>query len=460
MAGHKCHSCGYEIAEGLPFCPRCGVKQSLESHYRSDDDPYEVLQVSRSADSEVIEAAYKSLAKKYHPDSTSGHSDQELMKRLNWAHAILRDPAARRRWDRHHTPTARAHTRPVSPLKPAATRSPEGETERPHPKPPPAPPSPRTTTSKPRYRPGCIPAGLGVAAIAAMFVYALISVINGPFASTPPANPPSQSLASPAPSKTPRPTQSPTTQPTLPDLGGREVTVAVENAYLPFNFVLLATGEAQGWDYDTINEICRRLDCTPVWLEFAWDTMIAAVSEGQFDMAAGGINITEERAQQVDFSIGYVTIEQRLLVRLDEDRVEGPDDFAANPDLIIGTQVATTNYTTAVALVGDARVRTFVDFGTTIQALLAGNVDGVIIDEVAGLGYLGANGNRVRLIGNSLSRDELAFIFPRGSDLVESFNEALRSMVADGTLDRINLKWFGPSFTVTYDDIGPGAYGD
>jgi polar amino acid transport system substrate-binding protein len=43
------------------------------------------------------------------------------------------------------------------------------------------------------------------------------------------------------------------------------------------------------------NEACRRMNCVPVWQEFGWDTMIASVAEGQFDMAADGITITEER---------------------------------------------------------------------------------------------------------------------------------------------------------------------
>ena len=246
----------------------------------------------------------------------------------------------------------------------------------------------------------------------------------------------------------------------LPDLGGREITIAIENAYLPFNFVLLETGEAQGWDYDTIDEICRRLNCIPVWQEFAWDTMIASVAESQFDMAADGITITEERAQQVDFSIGYVAIEQRLLVRVDEARFEGPDDFASDPELIISTQIGTTNADTAVALVGEARVRLFDDFGLVVQALLAGDVDGVIIDETAGLGYLGANKDQLKLVGRSLSSDELGFVFPNGSDLVEPFNAALRSMMADGSLQEINAKWFGPDFVLTYDEVGPGAYAE
>jgi len=264
------------------------------------------------------------------------------------------------------------------------------------------------------------------------------------------------------PTEAPEPTEVMEEEPAeiaLPDLGGREITIAIENAYLPFNYINLETGEAEGWDYDFINEACARLNCTPVWVEFAWDTMIASVAEGQFDMAADGITITEERAQQVDYSDGYVNIEQRMLVRIDETRFTNAEEFAADPSLVFGEQVGTTNYDTAADLVGPDRVITFDDFGLTVQALIAGDVDAVVIDEVAGLGYQGAEADKIKLIGDSLSSDALGFIFPKGSDLVEPFNAVIAQMKQDGWLVASNTKWFGPSFTLTYDDVGFGAYG-
>ena len=245
---------------------------------------------------------------------------------------------------------------------------------------------------------------------------------------------------------------------TLPDLGGRTIQIAVENAYLPFNYVDLDTGEAKGWDYDAVNEICDRLNCTPEWIEFGWDTMIAAVAEGQFDMATDGITITEERKEIADFSDGYIATEQRMLVRLGEDRFASADELAADDSLILGEQVGTTNYDTAVALVGEDRVIAFDDFGVTVQSLIAGDVDAVVIDETAGQGYQGENADKVELIGDSLSSDWLGFIFPKGSDLVGPINAALASMKGDGTLAEINGRWFGSDFTLTYDDIDCGAY--
>ena len=244
----------------------------------------------------------------------------------------------------------------------------------------------------------------------------------------------------------------------MPDLEGRSIAIAVENAYLPFNYIDVATGEAKGWDYDAMEEICARLNCVLDWQEFGWDTMIAAVSAGQFDMATDGITITAERDENADFSDGYIATEQRMLVRLDETRFSSPEEFAEDASLILGEQIGTTNYDTAVNLVGEDRVQGFDDFGLTVQSLIAGDVDGVVIDETAGQGYMGENADQVMLIGESLSSDYLGFIFPTGSDLVAPINAALQSMKDDGSLNEINAKWFGPDFVMDYDNIGCGAY--
>jgi polar amino acid transport system substrate-binding protein len=239
----------------------------------------------------------------------------------------------------------------------------------------------------------------------------------------------------------------------LPDLGGREVTVAVENAYLPFNYISLATGEPGGWDYEAWDAICELLNCVPVYVEAAWEGMIQAVANGQYDAAADGITITEERAQVVDFSDGYISIEQRLLVRIDEDRFSNADELAADPSLIIGSQPGTTNYETAVALVGPDRVSAYEQFPFAVQSLIAGDVDAVLMDETAGQGYVGVNAQSLKLVGPSLSSDQLGFIFPKGSDLVGPVNAALAEMRRNGTLDALAEKYFTDAFTLTYDDI-------
>jgi hypothetical protein len=96
----SCSRCGQRIPAGAPFCAHCGARQLGGVHVDSfDKDPYIVLQVSRDAEDEVIDAAYRSLAKKYHPDRAGVGADEERMKEINWAYGTLKDRSKRRAWD-------------------------------------------------------------------------------------------------------------------------------------------------------------------------------------------------------------------------------------------------------------------------------------------------------------------------------------------------------------------------
>jgi len=240
-----------------------------------------------------------------------------------------------------------------------------------------------------------------------------------------------------------------------PDLGGREVTVAVENQYLPFNYLDPDTGEWTGWDYEVWDAMCELLNCVPVYVEAAWEGMIQAVADGQFDAAADGITITDERDEIVDFSVGYIATEQRLLVRVDEDRISSIDDIVNNPDLKLGTQSGTTNYAAAEKFLPPERIEAFETFPFAIQACISGDIDAVIIDDTAGQGYTGAGAENIKLVGDSLSSDYLGFIFPNGSDLVEPINWAIEELVNNGFIKTVNAKYFGPDFSITYDDLFP-----
>lgn len=236
------------------------------------------------------------------------------------------------------------------------------------------------------------------------------------------------------------------------DLDGRTVTVGVENAYLPFNYILAGESEGQGWDYDAWNDICERLNCVAEFVEAGWPAVIDQVAQGDLDTAADGISITDERKEIVAYSDAYMTVTQKFIKQKDDDRYSSSDDVV-NSDAIVATQVGTTNYELAEELVGADRIQAFDQFALAIQALISGDVDVVIIDDAAGLGYIGENADEIETIDDSLQSDPLGFIFPLDSDLVEPVNAAIQAMVDDGTMEDLGRKWFGPDFDVTYDDI-------
>jgi polar amino acid transport system substrate-binding protein len=233
----------------------------------------------------------------------------------------------------------------------------------------------------------------------------------------------------------------------LPDLGGRSVVAVAANDYLPLNFVDPATGATVGWEYDAVNEVCRRINCVVEWQVAAWDTMIAAVNQGQYDVGMDGITITDERAAQVNFSIPYMTSQQYLLVRADENRFINAEELAADPELLIGSQAGTTGFYTAVYEILDGnennpRIILFENFGAAVQALLTGDVDAVLTDTATGKGYVGANPEQLKITGPPLATESFGFIFPPGSDLVEPFNAGLSSMLQDNFVQYLSNKWF------------------
>ena len=136
-----------------------------------------------------------------------------------------------------------------------------------------------------------------------------------------------------------------------------------------------------------------------------------------------------------------------MLVAADEERFTTPEQVAAAAELLIGSQAGTTNFYVAVYEILDGnednpRIKLFDTFGAAVQALIAGDVDLVLMDAASSRGYVGANPEALKTVGEPLGTEEFGFIFTPGSDLREPFNEATRELRDEGFLDQLNVKCF------------------
>jgi curved DNA-binding protein CbpA len=91
-------------------------------------DPYKILQVDPEAEDEVIQAAYRRLARKYHPDLATTAEAAARMTAINGAWELIGEPNARKAYDRRRaaevaersTEGPSAPSRPGSPPRPSA----------------------------------------------------------------------------------------------------------------------------------------------------------------------------------------------------------------------------------------------------------------------------------------------------------------------------------------------------
>lgn len=224
------------------------------------------------------------------------------------------------------------------------------------------------------------------------------------------------------------------------DLGGRVVTVGSDTTYPPFELVA-EDGTIVGFDIDLVDAICERINCVAEFQTTAWDGIFAALAAGEFDMVASGVSITPERAQIVEFSDPYHVVAQAIAVRV-EDADLTFDELVADESAVVGAQTGTTNAFFAEDAFGRERLNLYDSFAQAVQALLNGDVRGVVIDEVPADAFAAEYAGELVVDIRGLGEDPLGLVFQIGSDLVDPFNEGLAEIEADGTLAALKEKWF------------------
>ena len=102
------------------------------------------------------------------------------------------------------------------------------------------------------------------------------------------------------------------------DLGGKVVQIGTDPTYPPHEYIDENTKQVVGFDVDVVVEICKLVNCIPVWNPTAWEGIFPALAQGRWDMVVSGVTITEERDKIVDFSDPYIIVQQGVLMRVED----------------------------------------------------------------------------------------------------------------------------------------------
>jgi len=212
---------------------------------------------------------------------------------------------------------------------------------------------------------------------------------------------------------------------------------AMSGLYKPFNYK--DGGELVGFDVEIGAEIAKRMGMEPNPITNPWETLIQGLKAGKFDAIIGSMAITEERAEQVDFSRPYYRSGAQVFVSANNEDIKTPDDMK---DLKIGVVKASTFRDVALEYTSEDNVVGYDSDVIALQDLPTGRIDAVITDQMVGLVGM-TNGLEIKDIGEPLWVDEMAIPVNKGNaELLDKINAALEEIINDGTYDEISNKWF------------------
>lgn len=218
-----------------------------------------------------------------------------------------------------------------------------------------------------------------------------------------------------------------------------ELLIATDTAFVPFEFK--QGSEYVGFDIDLWAAIAKELNLKYQLKPMDFNGIIPALQTRNVDAALAGITIKEERKQVIDFSDGYYNSGFTLMVRADNEAIKGEADVAGK-SLAVKSGTSAADYAKANLKASD--LRQFPNIDNAYLELRTGRVDVAMHDTPNVLYYIKTAGDgQVKAVGQPMMAQQYGIGFPKGSELREKVNGALKTLRENGTYADIYRKWFG-----------------
>ena len=224
-----------------------------------------------------------------------------------------------------------------------------------------------------------------------------------------------------------------------------KIKIALEGAWAPWNYHDLSTNELVGFDTEVARGIAEYLGVEADFYESDWDSLLAGLESGRYDLIANGVEYTEERAKKYDFSTPYGYVKTVLVVRSEETEI-------TSFETLKGKKTANSLNSTYMQI-GEACGAEVIGVDTieeTINMVLNKRVDATINAEESVYDYLRQHPDTpVKIVATYPEMGEVCVpIRKAGSEkLLAEINAAIEAMRKSGKLAEISNKYFGTDIT-------------
>ena len=221
-----------------------------------------------------------------------------------------------------------------------------------------------------------------------------------------------------------------------------KLIMATNAAFPPYEYI--EGNEVVGIDAEVAKAIADKLGLELVITDMEFDSIIESVKGGKADIGLAGLTVTDERKEEVDFTESYATGVQVVIVTEDSKITSVDDLFAEGANTKIGVQRATTGdlYTTwDLEDEGLATIDRYSKGAEAVQALKTGKVDCVVIDNEPAKAFVETVEGLKILETEYIEEQYAAAMNKENTELFEAVNNALKELIADGTVQKIIDKY-------------------
>ena len=214
--------------------------------------------------------------------------------------------------------------------------------------------------------------------------------------------------------------------------------------YEPMNYYDDA-GNLTGFDTEFAQAVCDKLGLDAEFQEINWDTKEIELAGKTIDCIWNGMTITPDRAANMSISLPYVKNAQVIVVKADSS-------YASTADLVDATLVAEIGSAGEAQIEGevanaDLAQAEYVGMNKQTDCLMevkAGTADAAVLDWTLAKSMVGEGTDfaDLKMIeGVELATEEYGIAFRQGSDFTAKVDEAVKALVADGTLPALAEKY-------------------
>ena len=220
-----------------------------------------------------------------------------------------------------------------------------------------------------------------------------------------------------------------------------QLTCVSELGFAPFEYLEAGSIDPVGYDIDVANEIAKRMGLECVFLPTQdFDSLVPTIKEGgKADIAIAGITISDERAQEIDFSNPYFESNLAVIVKADSDLTL--TDLDAE-DMKVACQTGTTGDAWISENLPNATRVPLTDVTAGLAGVSTGSYAAYVIDLPVAKKNLKDAFTDLKILEEIATGEQYGIVISKDNPaLRDAINAALVDMSADGTLQSIWDKW-------------------